>query len=664
VAERAPRRHNGSMPPERTNVADRLSQAAAAASDLLAVIACSTRGSRHVTFRQLDADATAVARGLVAAGVRPGTRLVLLVPPSPEFVTLVFALLRSGATTILIDPGMGRKHLVDCLAATEPEGFVAVSRAQAVRTVLRRRFPQAKLNVTVGRRWFWGGLTYRQLLLGAAGLDGNIKATGSAGGLRSNRERAERSPPAEPRAFISITHADDPAAIIFTSGSTGPPKGVLYTHRMFETQVAEIQRTYDLQHGGVDLACFALFGLFNAAMGVTTVFPEMDFSRPASAEPRELLAAANEWKVTQAFASPAVWDRLSRHCEQTGESIPTLRKIFSCGAPVPAEVLRRTLACVATSGAQMHTPYGATEALPISTIEAREILGETAAATSKGAGVCVGRKFDSIDWRVIRITDGPIASLDDAEELPRGEIGELIVCGPQVSPSYFVSPAPSPLRGGLGRGAEVRSRVNHPSLTLPIKGRGPDDSEVHNRLAKIVDGPIVWHRTGDVGSFDAEGRFWYHGRKSQRVETGRESLFTECVEAAFNKHPAVRRCALVGVGPPDRKRPVLVFELQADWKRRPLSAWAPYAERLVAMYAELMQLGRAAVPSGGEPITQFLLHDSLPVDVRHNAKINREQLAAWAEVELAKGETIDVIVPAARRTSEPHLPPSSLHPPG
>jgi acyl-CoA synthetase (AMP-forming)/AMP-acid ligase II len=426
LCARQPGRNNVEMPLSAvpTNVADRLSAAATARPDAAAVVKLGSKREAACTFRELNADATALACGLLEMGVKPGDRMVLLVTPGVEFVKLVFALLRSGATTVLIDPGMGRQHLINCLAAINPDGFIAVSPAQAVRTLLRRRFPNARLNVTVGRRWFWGGAAYQQLL--------------RAGGAS--------------HAKLPATDADDPAAIIFTSGSTGPPKGVVYTHRMFDTQASEIQQAYQLGPGGVDLACFALFGLFNSAWGVTTVFPEMDFARPASADPEKLLAVANRWKVTQAFASPAVWDKLSRHCERTGERIPTLRKVFSCGAPVPASVLERTLAMVHPE-AEMHTPYGATEALPIATIEAQEVLGETAAKTNQGAGVCVGRKFDTIEWRVIRITDDPIRIIAEAEKLPPGEIGELIVRGPQVSPTYvLVPPAPSPVRGGLGRG--------------------------------------------------------------------------------------------------------------------------------------------------------------------------------------------------------------------
>ncbi len=584
-------------PSKRLNVADRLTASAARFPDAIAV-ACNQRVSptypaesrgksgclyATITFAELDADATRIARGLAAWGVRPGTRLALLVRPGIEFVTLVFALLRAGVVMILVDPGLGRKNLVRCLNAVEPEGFVAVGVAQVARLALRHKFPRAKWNVTVGRRWFWGGLTLDEL---------RARGESVANGSPTNS-------PVQHVGGAHPTQAADPAAMIFTSGSTGMPKGVLYTHRMFDTQVSEIQSKYDIEPGGVDLACFPLFALFNSAMGVTTVFPEMDFSRPASADPRKLLAAANDWQVTQAFASPAVWGVVGRHFVATGKRIPSLRQVFSCGAPVPAHVLRQTLEGVA-EGAKMHTPYGATECLPVATIEAAEILSETVEKTDCGAGVCVGRKFESIDWRVIRITDKPIATIDEAEEMPTGEIGELIVRGSQASPSYVTCLE----ENGASKIADSRSGE---------EGRFPAPcSTLH---------PPFWHRMGDIGYLDGQGRFWYCGRKSHRVETVAGPLFTECVEAVFNTHPAVRRSALVGIGPRGKQTPVLVVECQAGTN----------AGNLID---ELRCHARACQQASD--IQHSLIHPGLPVDIRHNAKINREQLAAWATKQLSR----------------------------
>jgi olefin beta-lactone synthetase len=592
----------------RLNVADRLREIVAQMPDAVA-IACpqiwspayrATRRGKSgtvyatTTFAELDADTTQLARGLATWGVPTGTRLALLVRPGIEFVTLVFALLRAGMVTILVDPGLGRRNLMRCLAESEPEGFVAISLAQAVRTCLRRKFPRARWNVTVGRRWFWGGMTLERLR--------QLGATGSASAVAW-------APPTDISAASAMmggahpTTSDDPAAIIFTSGSTGPPKGVLYTQRMFDTQVSEIQSMYHVEPGGVDLACFPLFALFNSAMGVTTVLPEMDFSRPATADPKKLLVAANDWQVTQAFASPAVWRVVGAHCAETGGRIESLRQVFSCGAPVAAGLLQMTLDCVAKD-AKMHTPYGATECLPAATIEASEVFTETAQKTDEGAGVCVGRKLESIDWRVIRITDEPIDTIDDAEELPTGEIGELIVRGPQASPCY----------------------VTHKHA---------------NAAAKIAAGDGLWHRMGDVGYFDEHGRFWYCGRKSQRVRTRNGPLFTEKVEAVFNSLPGVRRSAFVGVGPAEMQSPVVVIEPEdrriANPRANNLSrrqelirSWydvAPHLEQL--WYAE----------QGFVPLAGILFHPNLPVDVRHNAKINREQLAKWAAMKLKTNES-------------------------
>ncbi|HEY4234312.1 MAG TPA: fatty acid CoA ligase family protein [Lacipirellulaceae bacterium] len=589
-------------PAARLSVADRLAEYAAKMPDAIAV-ACPYRSSPHhhgprrglsgakyatISFTELDASATRLARGLLDWGIEPGARLALLVRPGIDFVTLIFALLRAGAVTALIDPGIGRRNLVRCLADAELDGFIAVSAAQCMRALLRHKFPQAKRNITVGRRWGWAGPTLQQL--------------GERGALADH-------------VALPQTHADDPAAIIFTSGSTGPPKGVLYTHRMFDTQVTEIQSTYSIAAGGVDLSCFPLFALFNSAMGVTTVLPEMDFSRPAAASPLKLLDAAEDWQVTQAFASPAVWKRLSNFCALTGQRINSLRQVFSCGAPVPADVIEATLDCVAPD-AKLHTPYGATECLPVATIEAAEILDETSQKTNQGGGICVGRPFESIEWRVVRICDGPIPTIDAAEEMPTGEIGELVVRGPQASPCYVTR-----------KECNALSKIAIDAFGAPIADFGFRNADSNAPTAfRNPNSEIPWHRMGDVGYLDDSGRFWYCGRKSHRVETADGTLYTECVEAVFNAHDDVERTALVGVGPRGRQAPVLIVEPTRAMCRRHGSEWSP------GEYQGLLHELRALSlrhPSTRQ-IAHFLLHQSLPVDVRHNAKIFREQLTHWA----------------------------------
>jgi olefin beta-lactone synthetase len=548
------------IPAAPVNVGLRLSETARTNPNGVAVAmprrrdAAGKRIYESLTFRQLEDDTNLLSDGLVSLGVRPGMRLVLMVPPSIDFIALVFAMFKAGVVTVLIDPGMGRGNLLRCLAECEPEGFVGISLAQALRTVLWRRFPKAIHNVTIGRRWFWGGATLTQ--------------------LRRRQLSANFRPAA--------TQADDPAAIIFTTGSTGPPKGVLYRHGNFNQQADEIRDFYSIQPGEIDLPGFPLFALFNCAMGVTTIIPDMDPTRPAHVDPNKIIEAINDWKVTQAFGSPAMWNVVGRHCEEQQIHLPTLKRVLSAGAPVPVHVLRRMKAAIAPDG-DVHTPYGATEALPVASIAASEVLAETAAKSAEGAGTCVGRHFPGIEWKVIRITDGPIATLDQAEELSAGEIGELIVQGPVVTTEYVTRTDCNPLH-------------------------------------KIQDGGTFWHRMGDVGYLDGE-RFWFCGRKSHRVLAPHGTMYTIPCEAIFNQHPWVYRSALVGVGPRGQQRPVIFLE---PWPEHRASARREWKQ----LQSELRQLAQAHPHTAA--IETFLLAEALPVDIRHNAKIFREKLAVLA----------------------------------
>ena len=555
--------------PDQVNIAERLRESARLFPHQKAVVFPAGRDSRgrvsytHLTFAQLDEESYRLAQGLINYGVRPGHRLVLMVRPSLEFIALTFALFKTGAVAVLIDPGMGRSNIFDCLETVEPDGFVAIPIVQAVRAVNRRKFSNARFNVTVGgRRWFWGGTTYEEL------------AATSPKGFESAR-----------------TQATDPAAIIFTSGSTGPPKGVAYEHGMFDAQVELLRDFYEIKPGEVDLSGFPLFALFNSAMGVTTVIPDMDPTKPAQVDPLLILEAIRDQGVTQAFGSPAIWNRIGRHCEATGEKLGSLKRVLSAGAPVPIHVLDRMLKSFEHDDANIHTPYGATESLPVASISGLGVLSETAARSRQGAGTCVGRLFPRVRVRIIEITDGPIEHISKARELPRGEIGEILVQAPSTTREYF---------------------------------RRPDATA----LAKVTDDDGgFWHRIGDVGWFGDDDRLWFCGRKAHIVEAVSGRMFTIPCEAIFNEHPRVFRSALVGVGESSAQKPVIIVEPEAGHFPE-----SPAVEQ--EFRDELLKLGKAS--SLTESIETVLFHRSLPVDIRHNVKIFREKLAPWAEEQLRK----------------------------
>jgi acyl-CoA synthetase (AMP-forming)/AMP-acid ligase II len=601
-----------------SNIADRLRDAAGRWPDRIAVVAPAGRAAckaryRTWTFRQLDDESERLALGLLAMGVQPGMRLVLFVRFSWEFIALTFALFKSRATVVLIDPGMGRANIFECLRAVQPDGFVAIPLVQAMRVLKRQMFPRARFNVTVGRRWGWGGWSYRRVLReGERRQEKGLGIGDWALGIGDLAPHESASSIANAQSPMPNAQSS-PAAVIFTSGSTGPPKGVVYEHSMFDSQVEQIRDFYGIEPGEVDLPGFPLFGLFNAAMGVTTVIPDMDPTKPAQVDPTKIITAINDWQVTQAFGSPAFWNRVGRHCEQHGVTLPTIRRGLSAGGPVPVHVLRRMAQTFTGPGADLHTPYGATESLPVASIGAREVLERTAALTAVGKGTCVGKPFPAADVRIIAITDGPIATIADARELPAGEIGEIVVRSPSVTREYFQRPEAT-------AGAKIAAAAQ-------------GDAPVHQ--PSTLNPKPFYHRLGDVGYLDADGRLWFCGRKAHIVHTEWGPMYSVCCEAILDEHPQVYRSALVGVPsqkPGFSKKPgflgadVPVIVVEPEPGSFPES---PQAE--ARLRTELLLLARANPLT--ERIERFLFHRSLPVDTRHNVKINREALREWAQAQ-------------------------------
>ncbi len=543
-------------PAETVNISRPLTEMARLQPDTPAIIFPAKNST--ITFRELDKKSDRLAAGLVKAGICRGVRTALLVPPGVELFALTFALFKIGAHPVFIDPGIGAHNMKGCLAEAAPLAFIGIPKAHVARRLLGWGRRTLKILVTVGGGRFWGGIPLAE-----------IEESGRGAGF-----------------VPAATTRDEVAAILFTSGSTGSPKGVVYTHGNFAAQIDSLRRLYKIVPGEIDLPTFPLFALFAPALGMTAVIPQMDFTRPGDVDPEQILDPAKRYGATTMFGSPALLKRVGCYGYEQGRVVPTLKRVISAGAPVSASVLEK-FTHLLPPDAEIFTPYGATEALPVSSIGSREILAETCHATREGKGICVGRAVEGLSLRIIAISDEPVDLWHDEDSLPNGEIGEIVVSGEQVTSSYF------------GR----------PEAT---------------RLAKIIsaDGRL-WHRMGDLGYLDEVGRIWFCGRKGHRVITAQESLFTIPVEGVFNSHPSVFRTALTGIGRPGSQRPVLCVELEK-------SSGRGARERI---RQELLEMGSRF--SHTRNITTILFHPAFPVDIRHNAKIFREKLALWAAQELS-----------------------------
>ncbi|MGW4327074.1 fatty acid CoA ligase family protein [Nocardia sp. NPDC004573] len=509
---------------------------------------------RHLTYRELGLWSETIAGRLSAAGVGSGTRTIVLVLPSPELYAIMFGLLQIGAVPVVIDPGMGVRKMLRCLRAVDAEAFIGIPQAHALRVLFRPSLRTVRTAVTVGRRWFWRGES--------------LRAWGRTptGPVRPRRPATD----------------EDLSLIAFTTGSTGPAKAVQMTYGNLAAMVDQVHMARGEITPEASLITLPLVGVLDLLLGSRCVLPPLIPSKVGATDPAHVVDAIQKFGVRTMFASPAVLIPLLEHLRAHPVALTSLESIYSGGAPVPDWCIAG-LREVLDEDTKVVTGYGSTEALPMSTIESRELLDGPVERAHHGEGTCVGRPAYQVQARIVAITDESIPTMARAEELAgelettRG-IGELVVAGPNVSTRYY----------------------------------WPEQA---NTLGKIVDGDRIWHRTGDLAWIDEQGRIWFCGRKSQRVITAHGPMFTVQVEQVFNVVAGVARTALVGVGPRGAQRPVLCVEVEPG-------ADPDIVEPALRAHGARFDLTRT--------IADFLVHPSFPVDIRHNAKIGRERLAVWA----------------------------------
>lgn len=495
------------------------------------------------TFLQLEQESNAIALKFSTLGIQQGSRTLLMLKPGAELISIVFALFKIGAVPIIIDPGMGLKNFLKCIQNAKPTVLITYKLIQSLSHILFPYFSKIKFRINIHTNFL-------QSLIPTSNFD------------------------------LPIFTPSSIAAILFTSGSTGAPKGVCYTHEIFNAQLTSIRDNYNISPGEIDLPLLPIFALFNPALGMTTLIPDINPRQPASIDPKKIIDSILTYKVTNSFGSPILWHKIASYCETHHITLPSLKRIFMAGCSTPIHLIRRYQTLIPNG--TVHTPYGATEALPITSISSQQILNQCE-NKDPSHGTCVGYPLPCHQIKVIKITDAPINQLDPLLELNSGEIGEIVVKGPVVTQEY----------------------LNCPDATLK---------------SKIKDGSNFWHRMGDLGYFDAEGLLWFCGRKIERVETSFGNLFTDCCENIINQHPLVFRSALISIKRKTENFPAIVVEPHKH-------AWPKSKKDKENLLIQIKKLAQT------HPLTHkihhFFLYKKFPVDVRHNAKIHRLTLAKY-----------------------------------
>ena len=560
------------------NLCRHLAHAAIATPTALAVaVQKSQRGKLHyqeIDFVTLHQRSDEIAYALNAYGLKSGMKAVLMVTPSIDFFALTFALFKAGIIPILVDPGMGIKNLKQCFVESAPDAFIGIPKAHIARVLFG-----------------WGKGSVKKLLTvteEGAGVGANIFAS-LIGGMSLTSLLSRYALPKSVTSFDMVKlHDDAMSAILFTSGSTGTPKGVVYSHKMFEAQITALKEDYAIKPGERDLATFPLFSLFGPALGMASIVPDMDASKPIKANPVFIFAAIEKYQCTNLFANPALIEVLGQAGTAKSNTIKlnSLKRVISAGAPATLSSIERFTQLL-SDDAPVLTSYGATESLPLTKISSVDLL-KTSHITDNGGGICVGVPVNGVEVSIIDISEEIIKNWHDNLALPINTIGEIVVKGEMVSQQYY-------------------------------------HRDVATAQAKITDGQQVRHRMGDLGYLDESGLLWMCGRKAHRVETDKKVLFSIPCERIFNTHHSVKRTALVGVKINHKSVPLLCVELTDEAKNN-----EDFDEAILFSALKVSALAHKQTSA----ISHFLIHENFPVDIRHNAKIFREKLAVWAQQEL------------------------------
>ncbi len=524
---------------------DDLFAALRTAPDKPAVITCRRGQVDQLSYGALLDRARRLVGGLRRQGLEPRDRVLVLTRPGETLFVTILGLLLGGMVPVLADPGLGLDRMLSCIQDAQVDGVIGLRRARLLRWLRPQAFQRVKAWVTTDGR-FPGTVPLARLL----------------------KASPQGSPAVDP---------ESTALIVFTSGSTGPAKGVEMTYRNLEGSFASFRALMGEQRPGeLDLMALPAVSLISLGLGRSCLIPDINFSRLAQVDGEHLLGHFQRFPVSVAFVSPILCYKLAERAVADPTPLPRVRVLMTGGAPIPARVavaLRKLL-----PHGEFYPSLGATEVLPATLMRAQEIEEETGALTEQGKGVCVGLPLPQTEIRIIQPVEGPIPVWQAELQLPPGQIGEIVVRGPQVSPRYY-------------------------------------RREAETRLAKIPD-PAggFWHRMGDMGYLDEKGRLWFCGRKKHRVITPEGVFYPVCAEGIFNTLAFVYRSALVGAG----GGLALVVEPRRKPSRKETQAWRQRILELAAAH--------------DLPLKHVLFYPkAFPTDRRHNSKIERLELAAWAE---------------------------------
>ena len=502
-----------------------------------------------ISFRELDEQSSYLAGYLKSRGMKKGDRAVVMLPTSLMLYIVITALIKLGVAIVFIDQWLGLKQIENSCKISKPKAFIGNIKANFLR-LYSKTFREVPIKLMIRKR-------------GLAGLEYIKKLT------RDTRKITE----------IEQYQPDSPMIVRFTTGNTGVPKGVKRTYAYVCTQLEAMSDFWRIKENDIDMPTWPLNVLYNLVKGATTIVPLVSYGRANKVDPALLVRQIQDCNVTTASGSPFYWFRIIEYCKEKNIKLDNIRLIFIGGGPVSLKLIYSFPDVF--PNAKAFIVYGSTEVFPLSWIDMQEIRECTGDLTRNGRGICVGRPHPGLSVKIIKPIDGPVKLGKDGWknlEIQQGSIGEIIVSGPHVATQYY-----------------------------------GDNGEIF-LYNKIVDNEKkIWHRMGDIGYLDEDGRIWLAGRKNNIYSLENKMFYPLMIECMIDTLPEISKSALVKFSHHNKN------EIQA------LLVVEPANKKILKDRKSRVYLRNKIISicrSKNFHIDAVVFMKKIPLDPRHNTKVD------------------------------------------
>lgn len=504
-----------------------------------------------ITYKHFAARINSFAKGLLDIGIQKGDRVIIFLPMALDMYTAMFAVQRIGAIAVFLDSWARSHHLGASADCVGPKAMISFKMAfDLVEQV--QEFKSMPLRILYG-----------------------------PGDKFTHKFEDLLKPDPSP---VAPVESEFTALITFTTGSTGKPKGANRTHRFLSAQHHALSHVIPYGEKDKDMPAFPIFSLNNLASGVTTVLPALDLANPSDKDPALLACQIINENINCTTLSPSMLVGLSKYCKEKGIQLSHLRRVVTGGAPISKDDVKAFYEIAPQS--DLWILYGSTEAEPMAHIEGRDMLKESLIQDPEiiEEGVNVGHISDDIDFKFIRMKDGPIVLDQDmwkSVEVGTGEVGEFICTGDHVCREYYNNPE-----------AFTSTKI------LDEQGR-------------------VWHRTGDLAYIDPEKNLWIVGRVNNAIERAGKYFFPVRAEVLLKRFDFTFRCAFLGMDDAQLGQAThAAIELKSDIDVQSFDFAG--AKKQVQRIFEKNKI----------PVDHIQFVNKIPMDPRHHSKVEYKVLKA------------------------------------